>query len=337
MRLPRRRLLLFTLPLALAASVAFAAQRTGSQSATGVIHACVKKHAGSVRIVAGPAACRRNERPVSWNVEGPTGVRGPSGPAGPTGPAGPAGPEGDPGARGATGATGPAGSPGQAGPTGPAGPVGPPGTGLTALEDLNGIACRAGGQSGTSSVSYDQNGVAIVTCTASGGGGGTATLRINELMTGTTGAAANEFVELVNAGSASADIGGFRLVYRSAAGTNDVSLATIPTGTTLATGAFYLLGGSAYAGARAPDQSFSTSLAATGGGVALRDPGGAILDSIGYGDATNAFIEGHAASAPPATAVPGSSADRLPDGHDTDDNAADFTISAAPTPGGPNH
>ena len=184
-------------------------------------------------------------------------------------------------------------------------------------------------------LTYDSNGVASLTC--SSGGGGTTALRVNELMTGVTGGAANEFVEIVNAGAAPADIGGFRLVYRAGAGTSDVSLATIPDGTTLAAGAFYLFGGNAYGGAVSPNQSFSTGLAAGGGGVALRDASGAIVDSVGYGDAVNAFVEGHPATAPPATATPGSSAVRLPDGHDTNDNAADFTVSSTPTPGGSNH
>jgi predicted amidohydrolase YtcJ len=39
----------------------------------------------------------------------------------------------------------------------------------------------------------------------------------------------------------------------------------------------------------------------------------------------------------PATAAPGSSAVRLPDGHDTNDNAADFSVSVSPTPGSSNH
>jgi hypothetical protein len=156
-------------------------------------------------------------------------------------------------------------------------------------------------------------------------------------MTGSAGAASNEFVEIVNTGTAGADIGGYKLAYRSAAGTSDVTLATVPTGTTLAAGGFYLLGGSGYAGTRAPDQSFSAAIAATGGGVALRDAAGAIVDSVGYGDAVNAFVEAHAASAPPTTAAPGSSVARIPDGHDTNDNAADFSVSASPTPGGANH
>ena len=65
--------------------------------------------------------------------------------------------------------------------------------------------------------------------------------------------------------------------------------------------------------------------------------GGAILDSVGYGDTTNAFVEAHPATAPPATAAPGSSSGRIPDGHDTNDNAADFSVSATPSPGAANH
>jgi len=156
-------------------------------------------------------------------------------------------------------------------------------------------------------------------------------------MTGSTGAASNEFVEIVNTGTAAADIGGYKLAYRSAAGTSDVRLATVPTGTTLSAGGFYLFGGTGYAGTRSPDQSFSAAIAATGGGVALRDATGAIVDSVGYGDAVNVFVEAHAASAPPASAAPGSSIVRIPDGHDTNDNVADFSVSTSPTPGGTNH
>jgi hypothetical protein len=60
------------------------------------------------------------------------------------------------------------------------------------------------------------------------------------------------------------------------------------------------------------------------------------VDSVGYGSSTNAFVESAAAPAPPATASPGSSDVRLPDGHDTNDNETDFTLSSSPTPRGPN-
>ena len=330
MRLPRRRLLLVALPLALVAGVALAAQPSGRRPSSAVINACVKKKDGRVRIVAAAASCRRNEQAVSWNAQGQPGPAGPAGAAGQPGPTGPAG------APGPAGIAGPKGDPGAPGAAGATGPRGPAGAGLSSLESLNGIGCNAGGHAGTVALTYDAGGIATITC-GSTGGGGTSALRVNELMTGSTGAAANEFVEIVNTGTAAADIGGFRLAYRSGAGTSDVTLATVPAGTTLAAGGFYLFGGSAYAGTRAPDQSFSAAIAATAGGVALRDSAGAIVDSVGYGEAVNAFVEGHPASAPPATATPGSSAIRLPDGHDTNDNAADFSVSASPTPGSSNH
>jgi hypothetical protein len=162
-------------------------------------------------------------------------------------------------------------------------------------------------------------------------------IRVNEVMTGSTGAAANEFVELVNAGAEAVDAGGYRVVYRSAAATSDTLLGTVPAGTSIPVGGHYLLGGSAYAGPFAPDQSFAAGLAATAGGIGLRNPDGALLDSVGYGPtATNGFVEGHPAPAPPTTAAPGSSIGRMPDGADSNDNAVDFAVSSTPTPRGGN-
>jgi hypothetical protein len=258
---------------------------------------------------------------VSWNVRGPQGDPGPAGPAGPAG------------ADGAPGPAGPAGPPGQIGERGPQGPKGDPGTSIDALETLNGIACRAGGRNGTVALTYDASAHAVFTCSANASD---AVVRVNEFSTGTTASATDEFVELFNAGATPAVVGGYKLVYRSGAGTSDISLGTIPDGTMLAPGAFYLFGGSGYAGARAPDQTFSQGLAGTAGGVGLRDGGGKLLDSVGYGTATNAFVEAHAAAAPPSTTVPGSSDIRFPDGTDSDDNGADFRVTVVPTPGAPN-
>ena len=106
------------------------------------------------------------------------------------------------------------------------------GAGLSSLESPNGLPCHAGSNAGTAALSYDASGVATITCSTSGGGGGTATLHVNELMTGSTGGASNEFVEIVNTGTAAADLGGYKLAYRYAAGTSDVMLATVPAGTT---------------------------------------------------------------------------------------------------------
>jgi lamin tail-like protein/collagen triple helix repeat protein len=323
MRLPRRRVLLVALPLALGAGVALAAQPDTTRRTNAVITACVKKTGGQVRIVGSKASCRRGERALSWNTRGPAGERGANGAAGTPGPAGPIG------AVGAKGDTGPPGVAGRAGPTGPAGAP------LASLESLNGVGCHVGGVAGTASLTYDAGGIATIKCVA--GSGGTSSVRVNEIMTGSAGAASNEFVELVNTGSRAADIGGFKLAYRSGSGSSDVTLATIPAGTSIPAEGFYIFGGSGYLGSQPANQSFSVALAATGGGVAIRDSGGSIVDSVGWGDAVNAFVEAHAATAPPATAAPGSSADRIPDGDDTNDNAADFSVSSTPSPGASNH
>src|SRR5262249_22031572 len=231
---------------------------------------------------------------------------GPAGRAGRAGRAGGRGQRGAQGRAGQRGPAGPAGAQGAAGPQGPAGATGPAGAGLTSLEGLNGIACHAGGQSGTTSLAYDASGHATLTCAAGGGGGGgTPGGKINEFSTGITGAATNEFVELVNAGSTTVDVAGFKVVYRSATGSSDTTLATIPAGKQLAPGAFYLVGGSGYAGGPAADQSFGISLAATGGSVAVRDADGTLVDAVAYGSASNGLRGGPPPTPPPASASPG--------------------------------
>jgi hypothetical protein len=194
------------------------------------------------------------------------------------------------------------------------------------------LACQDG--TGTVELTYDAADHAVLTCIADGGG--EATLSVNELMTGVTSAATDEFVEIVNTGAAAADLSGWKLVYRSAAGTSDVVLATVPDGTVLAAGAFYLFGGAGYVSGPTADQSYTTSIAATGGGVGIRDAAGSLVDSVGWGTATNAFVEGTVAPAPATTAAPGTSIGRVPDGDDTNDNSVDFVVDDSPTPKGSN-
>lgn len=115
------------------------------------------------------------------------------------------------------------------------------------------------------------------------------------------GTAADEFVELHNVGSSSVDINGYRLVYRSASGTSDVTLTNWTTSTIIPSGGYYLIAAApGYDGGVtvAADKTFadggSGRLAGTSGGLALRNGAadtGAIIDSVGYGSATNAFVE----------------------------------------------
>jgi hypothetical protein len=280
-------------------AVAFAAAAIPNDD--GTIHACRMLKNGKLRVVADPDSCRPKERKISWNI------RGAKGDAGPAGVAGSQGPKGDPGA------------------------------GLSSFEALGGLACTFEGDQGAIQIEYDADGLAEITCiTEEAPPVGEARLIVNEFSTGVTGALGNEFVEIANAGDAEADVGGFKLIYRSAAGTSDVTLATIPAGTAIPAGGFYLLGGNAYAGSHA-DQSFSLGLSSTAGGIGLRDTAGALVDSVGYGDGTaNALVEGSPTAAPPITDTPGSSAGRNRASGDTNNNAADFSATGAPTPGASN-
>ncbi|MFN7134738.1 MAG: ATP-dependent DNA ligase, partial [Myxococcales bacterium] len=161
---------------------------------------------------------------------------------------------------------------------------------------------------------------------------------INEFRTDAPGNANDEFVELYNPCTSARVLDG-RLVYRSAAGTSDVSLVNFTTAqVTMPAGGYLLYGQTAYTPPTGvtKDGSWGGSIALGGGGLALRAaPGDAtaqILDSVGYGTATNAFIEGAVCAAPAS----GRQAIRSPNGRDTNNNSADFVESTVTTPRAPN-
>ncbi len=150
-------------------------------------------------------------------------------------------------------------------------------------------------------------------------------LFINEVQVA-GGTASDEFVELYNPGAA-CTFGGWKLVYRASTGTSDGVM--FQGNLTLAAAGFAVLGGTGFGGPKAG--TLSGGLAAAGGQLQLRDGADVARDSLGYGNASGAFVRGAAAPVPPA----GSSIARTPDGASTGDNAADFAI-ATPTPGATN-
>ncbi len=150
------------------------------------------------------------------------------------------------------------------------------------------------------------------------------------------GGSDDEFVEIHNIGPEPVDLNGHRLVYRSSTGTNDVQLTTWTTTTILPSGGFYLVASFAYDGATVPDVRLpgncSCSMSGASGGLAVRNGAlntGVILDSVGYGAATNIFVETAATTVPSAN----NSKSRGSNGcQDTDNNSADFlnTTPSAP-------
>ncbi|RMF37742.1 MAG: PKD domain-containing protein [Chloroflexi bacterium] len=163
---------------------------------------------------------------------------------------------------------------------------------------------------------------------------GPAPVLISEVQTGgATGS--DEFIELYNpSDSDSFNLKGYRLVYRSASGTTDYLRYEWTEDTFIPPYGHYLLvNESGYDGDVPGDATFSQGLSGTGGGLALRNPDGEIVDSVGWGTASNDFVEGSPAPAPPAN----QSIERLPggdegNGQDTDDNSADFQVIDPPNP-----
>lgn len=156
----------------------------------------------------------------------------------------------------------------------------------------------------------------------------------------TPGNTANdEFIELHNTSSNSVDLNGYRLVYRSAGGTNDVAFIAWATTTIVPAGGYYLIAATSYNGTITPNITYnpttcSCSMSMNGGGLAIRNGAlntGVIIDSVGYGTATNAFIETAVTTAAPTTGD--NSKARLTNGcQDTDSNFNDFSTLTPSAP-----
>jgi outer membrane biosynthesis protein TonB len=155
-------------------------------------------------------------------------------------------------------------------------------------------------------------------------------LVVAEVVTGGS-SASDEYVELANAGVVPVDLAGLEVAYATSTGTTVTKKAGWTTSLVLAPGQHLLIANSSGAYAAIADAVYSGGLAATGGAVVLRATGGGVIDAVGWGDATNTFVEGAAAAAPAA----GQSIERRPGGpdgntQDANDNSADFTVNASP-------
>jgi len=153
---------------------------------------------------------------------------------------------------------------------------------------------------------------------------------VAEVVTGGA-SASDEYVEIANAGATTIDLQNVELLYVSAAGTSPTRKVAWTAGRPLAPGQHLLVANASGAFAAVADATYTSGLAATGGTVALRVIGGAVIDAVGWGDATNAFVEGSPAAPPGASA----SVERRPGGEngnrtDTNDNASDFVVQAHP-------
>jgi len=160
----------------------------------------------------------------------------------------------------------------------------------------------------------------------------TSTLLVSEVQTGGA-SASDEFAELTNVGASSVDLAGLEVVYVTSTGGTITRKASWATTTLLAPGRHLLIANTLGIFAPVADATYSGGFAATGGAIVLRAIGGAPVDAIGWGDATNAFVEGSPVPAPAA----GASVERKPGGLagntiDTNANSADFFLQPSPNP-----
>jgi hypothetical protein len=158
-------------------------------------------------------------------------------------------------------------------------------------------------------------------------------LRINEVQTAGGGGAADEFVEIYNGSPCAAALANWELRHASATGA-PVRRWLGAAGDVIPAHGYAVVAGAGFSGPRVGTFGSATGvLATTAGGLGLFDPRGTQVDSVGYGlSATNALVEAAPAPAPPS----GWSIIRAPDGHDTNDNSADFVAASLPTPNAPN-
>lgn len=114
-------------------------------------------------------------------------------------------------------------------------------------------------------------------------------------ITGGTGKTDNDFITVYNNSSTVIDLYGFRLVKRTASGTSDTTLKSWIEPTLLNPGAYYMWANSNNGFATLMQaNTFSSQTIANDNGVAIRFGGensGEIIDSVGWGNATNIFVE----------------------------------------------
>ena len=190
--------------------------------------------------------------------------------------------------------------------------------------DSAGAAGAVGGAAGDSGI----GGMAGSAAGQAGAGGGCQpVLTINEIQTEGTDSDFDEYVELFNASDCPAMLEYFVLAYRSSSGSNDLTWSAAP-GQMLHPWSFFVIAGPEFSGTMDAPLPGGLTLGAKGGGLAIRNAVGMTVDQMGWGDATNAYVDGEAAPAP----NPGFSIGRVPDGEDSNNNLIDFE-ELSPSPG----
>ncbi len=185
-------------------------------------------------------------------------------------------------------------------------------------------------------------GTAVVTITDGANSGsvsiavGTCHPVINEIQAAESSSLlTNEWAEIFNPCAQAVPVGGGHLKYLSSSGTTPIALVDFTPGLLAPAGGFLVFKNAAFTSLVA-DGTWTTDIGGNGNMGLLDAATTAVkIDSVGWG--TNPtkldYVEGGTGrTAPAMTASLGNSIGRNATGTDTDDNKADFTLKAAPTP-----
>jgi predicted extracellular nuclease len=157
---------------------------------------------------------------------------------------------------------------------------------------------------------------------------------ISEVLPGIHGVDNNlEFIELYNAGASVVDLSGWSLWYRLADNKEESLLHAWEERADIPGQGHYLLVRAGSDVGNVADAEYSGSLFERKGGLALRDPDGATVDALVWGEGPSDYLSGLSAPVPEG----GASIERLPGGdagnqQSTGDNGIDFAVNPAPSP-----
>jgi len=148
-------------------------------------------------------------------------------------------------------------------------------------------------------------------------------------ITGGTGVTNNDFIEIYNPTSELVELLGKHIVRRTKTGTSDFIVAAWSESTIIPPNKFYLLAHEDYTTIPVtPDFVFTESIS-NDNGLAIKQGSSTTIDSVAWGEATNAFIEGQVFSTNPS--ANNSLTRKFLDDQviDTQDNSLDFEILAS--------
>ena len=216
----------------------------------------------------------------------------------------------------------------------------------TTVATVDAVSVTSASGSATATVTGRANGLAEIRASATNGNitvtsspasltvePGAGQLLISEFRTRGPGGAADEFVEIYNPTTSTLIIGGLKIRASNSSGTISDRL-TITGGTTLGPGCHYLVANSGYSGSVLADQTYGSGIT-DDGGIAITGANGMhIIDAVGMSSGS-AFKEGTTLA--PLTGTADQSYERKPggvfgNGVDTNDNAADLSLTAPSNP-----